>query len=230
LRNTAVSANHVFITNTLPVSLQPDLGSVTGGAIYNPTTRQFTWEGDLPTGGSHVIQYQATPAAVEPGSRVDNHLSIFYERHHLGFDRVATTWLNAPDLSQSFLSLDLDQPFTPTIFTYTLHLANSGLAAADVVSAVVRLPNELSPLTDTLSSSAGTGILSDTHHLVWTGNLDVGATVTISLVLTHTISVKPDWLMATAVIQDGVTDTIVRSHQLFLLPYPQYLPLIARKP
>jgi hypothetical protein len=113
------------------------------------------------------------------------------------------------------------------MLTYTLQLHNSGLAATNAISAVVRLPDELAPLTDTLRMSQGVGRL-DNHRLLWQADLDPNGTITASLVLTREVTAQPSWLSATAVIQDGVTDTVLRHSQLYLAPHTQYLPFIAK--
>lgn len=220
--------NQVTITNTLPAELNIDPETITGDAVYDPTTHQLKWQDDLNSGAEHQITYEATSAAgLANGQRLDNRLAIHYERHNLRFNRVATMWVNAPDLSNARLTASPDSSTAARMITYTLQLHNSGLAATNTISAVVRLPDELTPLTDTLHLSQGVGRLDD-HRLLWQADLNPNETITASLVLTREVTAQPSWLLATAVIQDGVTDTVLRHSQFYITPYTQYLPFIAK--
>lgn len=226
LRNTAVS-NTVFVTNSLPTDMVLLSNTLTGGAVYHPETHQITWQGQLAGGGLHVIQYQAVP--LTEVTHLDNRVVIFYERHHLAFERTATVWFDAPDLSDSTITAVFTPTLAPHTFTYTLHLVNNGMAVAEEISAVLRLPNSLYPLTDTLAVGAGTAVLSDTHYLTWTGSLNPGSFITVSLVLTRETTATEEWLLGIVVLDDGETAVLVRSNQIHLMPYRGYFPLIARK-
>ncbi|MCI0727617.1 MAG: carboxypeptidase-like regulatory domain-containing protein [Chloroflexi bacterium] len=221
-------ANQVAITNTLPVSLALDLATISGGASYDPATRQLTWTGELASGASHVISYQAAPADGLPaGTRLDNPVTIYYERHDLRFERIATVWPGAPDLSQSTLQVTSGQNYQP--LTYTLTLINSGFApgANGLISATVRLPDDLGLLTDTLSVSSGQATITG-RRLAWSGGILPGEVVTVSVVMTAGLPSFPTWMPATAVIEDGVTEALVRDGAFYLVPYQVYFPAIAK--
>jgi hypothetical protein len=91
----------------------------------------------------------------------------------------------------------------------------------------MRLPDELTAITDTLNASAGNSQLAN-KRVFWQGDLEAGDTVTVSLALTRETTTYSVWLPATAVIQDGVTDTLVRDIQLYLPPVIGYFPFIAK--
>ncbi|MCA9976937.1 MAG: DUF11 domain-containing protein, partial [Anaerolineales bacterium] len=223
-------ANEVVITNTLPPGLSLVPGSLQGGAAYDPVNRQVRWAGVIPGGGSRQITYQAVPdALLPPGTRLDNIVTIAYGRHHLQFDKAATLWLNAPDLRASELWGTAATTFPTRTITYTLRLQNQGMITAKEITAVLRLPDSFTPLTSTLSSSAGSVSIVD-QRVYWQGDVLVGTAVTISLQVTMTVQTPRWWFAATAVIDDGITAPIVRSQILQLPPYTMYLPFIAKQP
>ncbi|MCB8942593.1 MAG: S8 family serine peptidase [Ardenticatenaceae bacterium] len=218
-------ANYVYITNTLPVGLDFVAGSLSGGASYNAATRQLTWQGDLPPGGQRLIRYQAVPTG---GPRLDNRVTIAYERHKIAFNQTATVWVDAPDLSGSQLTAVSNTPATSPHITYSLRLQNDGLLATDGISAVVRLPNAFYPLTDTLAYATGTGFLAN-QRIHWRGDLLPGEAVTITFQMTGTLAAKVTWHSATAVIHDGHTDTQLFYHVLPIRPFTYYWPFVAKQ-
>lgn len=225
--------NDVSIINTLPIGLDLVPDSLTSDAIYDPIQRQILWQGRINSGGSYQIQYQAVPQSDLPsGTRLDNAVVLFYDRHHLQFKKVATVWVTAPDLSGSWLeatavSHPTAQP--QRLITYTLHLLNDGVTNAPTATALLRLPDTFMPLTSTLYTSAGAASITP-HHLAWQGDLSPNMPVTVSLVLTATINTPHWWFPATAVLHDGITPPIVRQAVLRLPPYTAYFPLIANRP
>ncbi len=229
LRNLAAApTNTVRITNTLPVGLQIELASVTGGASYNALSRQLTWSGELGGGAAHQISYRAAPeAGLADGAQVDNRLQIFYGRHQLAFDRVATVWVNAPDLSQSVFTATTDAPSVPQRITYTLHLKNSGRRTAEGATAVIQFSEPLTPTLNAVTVSHGVATLNE-DNLLWTGDLAPGAQATVTVALLRDISFERRWLPATAVLNDNQTSAWLIYNQLFVPPFTYYYPLIAR--
>jgi uncharacterized repeat protein (TIGR01451 family) len=59
------ASNHVWLTNTLPVSLTLSPSSILGGAAYDIVAHQLRWDGVLAGGETHVIRYEATAVAAE---------------------------------------------------------------------------------------------------------------------------------------------------------------------
>ncbi len=225
---TAAPANQTAITNTLPVSLTLLPETITGGASYDSGSRQLTWAGELAGGETHLISYQAVPVVgLADGAQVDNELRVYYGRHHLTFTRTAPIWINAPDLSGSTITAVSNAPAVSPQVTYTLQLVNSGLQAADVVTAVLQFSEPITPDLNTLTVSGGIAQWNE-DHLDWAGGLAPGETVTITLTLSREISLENHWLPVTAVLHDTVTPPILLYHQLFIPPYAHYLPLIAK--
>jgi uncharacterized repeat protein (TIGR01451 family) len=137
--------------------------------------------------------------------------------------------VNAPDVSGSTLAAVSSEPEAAAeVVTYTLSLRNDGQAAGSGATAVVRLPDELTPMTHTLQTSAGLVTLAE-QRIFWAGDLAPGHAVTVSLALDYELRPRIMWLPATAVIDDGVTDTWLQDTQLRLVPHVSYLPLIAQK-
>ncbi len=229
VQQTAGVGNSIWLTNTLSAWLQIDLASVTGGAVYNPTARQLTWSGTLPGGGSQIITYQATPTGIMPhGFRLVNDLALHDGNHNLSFTQQANSWVNAPDLVARITAVP-NQPLAANIFTYTVALKNVGLAAASQISTVVSLPNTFKIVTDTLASTAGTPSVGD-RQLYWEGDLDVAETVTLTLVLTREKTAVPQWVAATALVDDGLTLPTFFAEWHYLPVYSRYFPIVLHKP
>lgn len=225
LRNAADGVgNQVWLTNTLPIGLEIDPATVTGGG-YDPSSRQLTWQGTINSGEVTTITYLATPDhSLLRGEHLDNQVTIWYERHGIAFDRSASVWIEAPDLTGSRLEADVSSNDRRQLVTYTLILENLGLSAAEMATATVHLPQSLNVLTNSLGSGGGTASLGN-HNLVWRGALAAGEMLSVSVTLSRTVSLSPIWLPATAVIQDGLTDLLVRYVQPQAPPFRYYLPV-----
>ncbi len=221
-------SNSVWLTNTLPTWLVLDPASLTGGAVYNPATRQLTWAGQLPGGGHHTITYQATPTGVLPhGFKIENALVLHDGNHTLTFDRLANVWVEAPDVVARITAVP-NHLLAATVFTYTVALENVGLIAASEISAVVSLPNTFHIVTDTLTSSAGTPSVDD-RRLYWAGNLDIAETITMTLVLTRETTAVSQWVAATALVDDGFTTPTFFAEWAYLPVYTRYFPIVFHK-
>ena len=216
------------MTNTLPTELTIDPGTITGGAVYNPATRELTWQGMMSPGDERVIVYQAAAApALPPNYQISNETTIFYERHNLSFQQTTDVWIAAPDFTESTLTTN-PAPIMGKPVTYTFTLHNSGLAAATNVSSTFFIPPVLHPITPTLTSSIGAATII-TGQVQWQGAIGVGESVTISLVLTSTFGVVPDWLPAAALIDDNLTaPTLIESNTLFVAPFRRWLPIVPK--
>ncbi len=218
-------SNSVWLTNTLSTWQQIDVDSLTGDATYDPSTRQLTWAGTLPSGGSHIITYQATaPGPLPWGHRLENVLELHDGRHNMVFTRQATSWVNAPEVVAALTAVP-NQPLAANVFTYTVGLQNVGLAATNEISAVVSLPNTFYIVTDTLGSSAGIATVSD-RRLYWSGELAVAESVTLTLVLTREMTAVPQRVAATVLVDDGITSPAFFSEWFELPVYTQFLPTV----
>ena len=220
-------SNSVWLTNTLPAWLELDMTSVTGGAVYNAATRQLTWSGNMPSGGNHVITYRATPQGLLPsGHKLENMVTLVDGNHNLLFSRQATTWLNAPELKAT-ITAEPNQPLAADSLTYTVALKNVGLLPSNQISTVVSLPNTFYIVTDTVASTTGSTSLGN-RQLYWTGDLAVAETVTMTIVLTQATTAVPQWIAATALVDDSVTAPAFFAQWTYLPVYSGYLPIVAQ--
>jgi len=216
------------MTNTLPAELDLDPTTLVGGAVYDPQSRQLTWQGMLSPGGQHLIYYQAAPnQPLPPGTEINNLLDIHSFNPSLTFQRHATYWINAPDLTQSAVIGPIGTVSPNETIQYQLLLHNSGLAPAQATSATLRLPDALGLLTNTLQTSSGSAVISDSF-IIWQGDIALNQTITVSMMLTTPFQTTPLWLSATAVIDDNITAVFVKDTLFFLIPRQSYLPAIAK--
>ena len=229
LRNDpSAPANAVAITNTIPASLTLQTGTVTGGATYDPITRELTWAGNMNSGGQHQISYQAIPAAGGmDGSILESGLAVHYDRHGLTFEKTAVLYINAPDLSSSTLTAVSNSPSpTPTI-TYTLRLVNDGQQATMGTTAVLTFSEPLTMVLGSLTTTLGiTAVFTD--HLEWTGDLAPNAIATVTVGLERGVSLTQWVLPATAVLDDRVTAVTVLYNQVEIRPFVVYMPIVAK--
>lgn len=230
LRHAQMGSNNstVYMTNTVPISLTINPATITGGASYNPTTRELTWHGKLNKGETHLIRYEATPTLNLPtGTAVTSTLSIYYDRHHLQFDKSVIIWIDAPDLRYSVVTATPNQPFAGDTISYSYQLNNLGLATTNGVSATLPFPDHYFPLTDTLTTTAGTAVLGD-HRVYWEGELTPAETVTVTLAMTRTVVPYTEWIPTSGILHDGTTRPIVAGDLWALNPFIQYFPLISQ--
>jgi hypothetical protein len=90
---------------------------------------------------------------------------------------------------------------------------------------VVSLPNSFHIVTDTLTSSAGSAAVGD-RRLYWAGDLAVAESVTLTLVLTRAMTAVPQWVAATALIDDGITTPTFFIQWDHLPVYTQFFPIV----
>ena len=226
LKNNSPSRmNHTFMTTTLPLELAVIPGSISKFVEYDPAAHLLRWDGKIQAGETKTFSFQAVLQGSSPaGARLDTHMTIAYARHGLTFTRSAPIWVQAPDLSLSTLTAVSHTDQSIQFVTYTLSLHNTGLSSSDGVTAVLRLPDMLNILTPTLQTSSGTLNLGE-QRLIWQAALAANKYITASVVTTRTIQAD-GWLQATAVIDDGVTTPLIRSHTQFLAPYQSLFPII----
>jgi hypothetical protein len=221
LHNFGSPTRTLRLTNTLPAGLELVPGTLGGGAVYDPAMRQLTWQGAVSQ--SHIIRYQAVPlVAALPLANV---VRLADELDGIVFERTALVWAEAPDLRGAILTAVAASDIPSPTLAYTLVVSNSGLATA-AAKIELRLPDAASPITPTLTSSSGTAQLKN-RRIRWQVSLTPGGTATTTIVLTYTPRVDV-WLAATAVMDDGVTQPVIKQLQLYLPPYQYFFPFSAR--
>ncbi|MCA9934073.1 MAG: S8 family serine peptidase [Ardenticatenaceae bacterium] len=220
--------SHVTLTNTIPPGLSVFLPALPPDVVYDPGTRTLTWAGVLQGGDAFQLRYQALLYQTPPaGTRLENRVTLTYDHHQFHFDRTATVWVDAPDLSGSWLAAETAMQASTQWVTYTLFVNNTGVRAAEGVTAVLPLPPTLIPLTQTLTSSAGeTAVVAG--RVTWHGDVAAGEVVMVSLVAQRPINLRTEWLQTTAVLDDHVTNVVMATAVTHLPPYTNHLPIIRR--
>ncbi|MEM7116911.1 MAG: S8 family serine peptidase [Chloroflexota bacterium] len=213
----------VRLTNTLPAGLTILPDTLTGDAHYDAAQQQITWQGNVSE--THLISYQAIPGPTAP-PLLENRLTIVDERLNVQFDKMANLWLNELDLKIVDLSMRLDDSHEPYRLAYQLVVANEGETAVSEAAIQLRLPDHAYPITETLTSSHGIAELKK-QRVRWTTDVAPQQMVTASIVLTYTPAVDL-WLPVTAVVEDGITDPIIRHLQQYLPSYQHFLPFTPR--
>lgn len=229
LRNATIAPiNQVQVANDLPPELVLLPGSIQGGAVYEAGAHRLSWQGNIAPGGIRQIVYQAAPVAgLAAGTAVTNSLTIHYQRHNLTFQRTAVYWIDAPDLSASTLTAVPNRPQSATEVAYLLTVRNGGLVATGVISANIRLPDDLTVWPGTLRATGGQTWLEE-RRVFWQGSLAPGQEVMVRIITSRNEdeTYRDWWLPATAVLQDGVTGTVLKEQILHLPAHKQYLPLM----
>jgi uncharacterized repeat protein (TIGR01451 family) len=217
------AAHHAVITNTLPPSLTIDRDSITGGARYDPSTRMLTWAGNIDSSGSWIISYSATPAAVlTPGARIDNIVSVLDSQHGITFERSAPFWAAGADLTRSSVEISPSTVLPGDLAIIQVNLQNDGNRSA-TLSTTVHIAPGIMPITPTLSATLGL-IKIEEQHVSWELELAPHQVAQATMVISATRDLKRRWLPATMIIQDGVTDPIVRDTLLHIRPFEIFFP------
>jgi hypothetical protein len=246
LTNSSDQPRFLWVTNALPANLWLHNGSEE--FTYDREQHLLQWEGIIRAGESRVLEYSAGIGAANGQSkRIDNTVTIRYAPipdsararffDHFTLTRTATTWVNAPDLTDSTLgatadiqsNANADDDLGPLqVITYFLTLRNSSPMAVGPIHAAISFPASLGVLEESIKSTAGAISLVGSR-LLWTGRIGLGATVTSSIALTQTAGAH-QIIPAVAYIDDGVTGPLIRSLFFAPLPYRSYWPVVAAFP
>lgn len=209
--------NAVTVTNSLSVSLTIDPATLVG-ATYDATMHQVRWQGDVTSGGEHQIYYEATVAG---SGQIDNDVTFEYARHRLRFERKASVWIDAPDVTDSGISAEFTILGEP--ITYTFQLTNTG--PSGILSVTLYLPDDLGVLTDTLSANSGTALLYN-HDLHWEETVTSGSAISFSIAMTSPLAVEPLPFYAVAKIEDGISAPVVHDLIIEIPVIDSHLPSI----
>jgi uncharacterized repeat protein (TIGR01451 family) len=227
-RGVGAGSHTVAITNTLPPGLDLLEGSLSPPADFHSANRQITWRGDIQPGETVIVRYEAVAdASLQPGTRLDNQLSVGPGHQGIENRLTASTWFMAPDLSSSELHVESRSSQGNQWITYTLRLLNVGPTAAGLVTATLPLPKGMQTLTDTLHHTAGEVSL-DFSRLLWTGSMQPEQVVSASIALTRPLALD-GWVSTAAILEDGIGDPLVLPGVYFLPPYRSFFPLFAAR-
>ncbi|MGB3903955.1 MAG: S8 family serine peptidase [Anaerolineae bacterium] len=176
------------LSDTLPVETNyvADTLSPTT-ATYDPVTRRVSWGGDLPSGGTMIVNYQVTVDNLLPaGTIITNVADIGYDEHWIAFDRWARTRVNAADLSGSTLEVDNTTARPGDPLSYTITLRNVGVAPSTAASLVNPIPDYTTYIPDSLSITGGGTGMEGGGVITWAGSVDIGSPVVITYGVTVT--------------------------------------------
>ena len=219
--------NQITMENQLPVYLEIEPNSISGGASYQAATRTLTWEGTLADNGVHQISYRASIAAGTPsGTQLVNKLSLHYAKHALAMEQYATVWVDTADFSTSTIQAEPDVEFAATAVTYTVQLQNTGSKPAISTTASFIAPEPLHLNLNSATSTIGT-VLTNENQIFWDGTINPDETITITFRLSRTFGLMPLWYPTALILDDVETGTHLIEHNLQLLPYQRYFPFIA---
>jgi len=188
-----VVAQGLGLMDVLPAELDLVMGSLTGGATYDPGTRAIAWEGTLGAESQFDIGYSVRLASgLAVNQRVTNTATLS-DRGVLLRTLSATVVANPVDLSMSSLSADRASVPAGEQVGYTLILRNDGLSGADKVTTVNVLPTEL---TMDVSSLDGGSWDAGRREVSWSGPLAPGASQTVS----YRATVGPQTMHGTQIV------------------------------
>lgn len=218
----SISGNQVTITNTLPISILLDESSLVGGGIFDSISREITWSGFISANQYHEISYQAWLSAdLEPGTLIINPVEINYDQAPLPFFRTADVWIGLKDQISSTIEIHPSIIRPGQLATLTLHLNNPTTKTISS-NLIIWLPEEITPITPTLSLSTGNASWEDLR-IEW--NLEISPTeiATATFVFTAPEEVRMRWLPITLFDHDQFINRKVFK----VTPYQYFYPFVA---
>lgn len=215
----------VAVTNTLPVSLALEPGSLspaeasyTDGTVY--------WQGALAQGQEVLIRYRAqltTPMPV--ASLILNSARIYLADHHLTFTRTARTRVNAPEMDASLYVVDRDTARPCETLTYTIVLRNDGLADAPSAGLNNPVPDNTTFVTGSLTLQGGGTAAEADGIITWTGTLPLGQPVTLTYQTVITDHAGYD-IVGRAWLSDGYGEVWEKDAVTAVPYFKSHLPLV----
>ena len=236
LRNDGpVNINTAIFTATFPSPLTLVSGSETGG-VSETTTGELVWRGPLSKNQVITFTYQALVDDDTPYGTLSRQINwLGYEDHALFFNQAALVPVNVAAWPTTYLEATPTWVGIGEVVTYTLHLTNSGVAAAPLVTITTEIPPYLQVLTETIAPDQGSLNLSqlDQRKITWfvSGPLHQGVQVTYAAKL---IAIPyPFSLSTTFVANDGFKGLYNTNNHwtttINVIPYATHLPLIFKE-
>jgi len=137
-------------------------------------------------------------------------------------------WVDTPYLGGSSITAVSNTPLAATAVTYTLHLLNSGTAAANGISSTITFPDPLHIDNSRISATGGIASLND-QTIIWQGDLTPSSRVTITIPLTRTAGTRPIWYPTALILAEETTGTTLIEHRLELRPFEWFFPFVAQE-
>ncbi|OQY47803.1 MAG: hypothetical protein B6242_04080 [Anaerolineaceae bacterium 4572_78] len=190
---------------------------------------KMLWHVDLDSHETITLTYQARVAETAPYGVVSQHIAkMSHNEHEITFQRVVTVPVNMPNWQTSVFTVNTHHVAKGDILTYTMHLSNTGIADAPVVTVTTKLPNFIQPLF--INAPLGTGTFYDyDEQLRWT--MPVSKNHHIKLVFaTKILTIPyPFEFPITMTMDDGIKDDIQWTVDVNIKPKLQYLPIILKE-
>lgn len=215
--------NTATFTATFPTALtlqtySPDLTPVEGSLV---------WRGPLAKNERKVFNYTATLADPLPlGSVVSQTNRLTYDNHNLSVDRVATVYVNFPNLEQSTLTVAPAYEVQPgDTLTYTITLKNTGLVDDPLITTTTTLPHMLELVA---VDQPGQGdVTVKNKSLTWSTPLAVNeaATLTYRAVISYYSSTPIDNI---AYVNDGLNEQLILKARAYFKGGIRYFPILAK--
>jgi len=189
------------LSNTLPLSTSFVAGSLEGPAVYDPASRRVSWQGALAPGQTVEIGYRVQLDSFLPEGTAIHNRARLVDESGLWLDRVASSRVDAPDLSASTLAVQPAMARTGQVVTFSFALHNEGVRGA---RARLVAPFPPGAAYEPGSAQASSGTISATAEgLVWSGSIEPGGTVAVTLPLTARPSAATSYLLLRSDLEDG---------------------------
>ena len=185
------------------------------------------WSGPLVRNQPKIFVYSAAIAGSLPIGVVLSQTNwLDYAEHKILFDRIATVYVNFPDLqASSFNSTPAQGVETRDILTYTLVLKNTGLVDDPMVTTTNTLPHMLELIGVDPPSQGNVAINGKTIR--WTTPLakDGVATLTYRTVISYRSSTP---IRNIAYVNDNINDQLILKAITSYQAHDNFLPVILK--
>ncbi len=225
--NTAGNAPGISLTDPLPGSSTFVTGSFsasTGTGGYSAATNQVTWSGDLGDGESATVTFETLAGCPASGNTLQNLATL---KDPVGFETQlsASTVVDMPDLSSSFLLGDRNSVLPGDVIKYDLVVFNDGGRAPDTFVAS-KLSTSVTYVNGSVTANKGSvSYNAALRQIEWFGDLVNGDSAFITFQVTVNPIVFASFITTTTDFNDGcVTQSQVHSIPLGRI----YLPIVIR--
>ena len=220
LRNSWREALRVGVRHRVPDGFEVVSKSVPPGLVYEPTARQLTWGGTVPSNALVRLEWEAVWLGTA-GQGTQPTVTLSLPDWGLSFVRGAPFYGGRPDLGTSYWSpqLDTSVPVGEAV-SLTFHLRNSSAVSVENGSLSFWLMQGVTPISVTAPLTGGVRLGGPPVSLAPHGQLTVTVPIRAWTVETP---VRLD-----ALFSDGVDHRWERSLWLTVEPLRLYLPVIRR--
>jgi uncharacterized repeat protein (TIGR01451 family) len=218
----------VSLSNTLPASTSFVADSLIGPGAYDPGTHRVTWTGPVDSGQVLTIGYEVELEALLPDGTVVENVARLRDESGVALRRVATTRVNAHELSTSVKAASALNASVGGVLTYTVTLRNQGLRPA---AAQFADPVPLNAGHVPGSAQASSGFLTSTAEAVWwSGEIAMHGSVTITIPVRVGPTAAGRYILNRAALDDGWGQVQPLETFTWVEPQRVYLPVVFKQP